>query len=260
MIYIFRLKISYAACYIVAMKKNNVVAIIPARGGSKRVPKKNIKDMCGKPLVAWSIEAAVKAKKIDRVIVSTNDKEIHKIARKYGAEVPFLRPEELSGDKVGMEPVLIHAIEWLKENENYKTDIVLLLQLTNPLKRPEDLDNAISILEDTNSDSVVAVGEALGNNNPHWVLKRNEKNQVVLSTGESLKKMIVRSQDLPKHYSRNDIVYVLKPKNLYEKPSNLYGDKVELLVMDEIFYTDINSPEDWAVTADKLRRLYNIKK
>lgn len=234
----------------------NIIAIIPARGGSKRIPRKNLKKMFGKPLISWSIEAAKKAKLIERIIVSTDDAEISKVAKRYGAEVPFIRPAELAGDSVGMEPVLIHAIEWLEKNEGYKTDIVLLLQSTNPLKRPQELDEAIKIMLKTQSDSVVSVGEALGNNNPHWVLKRNNSGKVVLSNNKSLKKMVTRSQDLPKHYSRNDIVYVLKPKNLYEKPSNLYGNKVELLVMDEIFYTDINSHEDWEITANKLKRLY----
>ena len=236
---------------------NNVIGIIPARGGSTRIPRKNLKEMCGKPLIAWSIEAAKKSASISRVIVSTDDPEIAEVARRYGAEVPFMRPDDLAGDKVGMEPVLIHAIEWLKKNEGYTTHAILLLQSTNPLKRPEDLDRAVQILQDTGADPVVSVGKALGNNNPSWVIKRNESGQVVLSTGESLKDMIVRSQDLPVCYSRNDIVYALLPKNLYETTSNLYGDKVELLVMDEIFYTDINSPEDWEVTADKLKRLHN---
>lgn len=237
----------------------NIIAIIPARGGSKRIPRKNTLKICGKPLITWSIEAAKKSKLIDRVIVSTDDQEIASIAKRYGAEVPFIRPKELAGDTVGMEPVLIHAIEWLKENEGYQTDIVLLLQSTNPLKFPKDLDLAIKILLDKKVDSVVSVNHALGNNNPHWILKRNSNNQITLFTGQNLKEMVVRSQDLTPCYSRNDVVYAFRPKNLYEKPSNLYGGKIELMIMEEIFYADINTQEDWYIVADKLKRLHKKK-
>ncbi len=237
----------------------NIVAIIGARGGSQRIPKKNIKEIAGKPLIAWSIEAAKLSKKISRVIVSTDDVEIATVSKKYGAEVPFMRPESLANGTSGLEPVLIHAIEWLNQHEKYHTDIVLLLPATNPLKTAADLDEAISILEKTGADSVVTVGKALGNSNPNWVLKRNSNGEVTLSTGESLKNIITRSQDLPECYSRNDVAYVLRPRNLYQKPSNLYGDKVELLVMDEIYSTDINTPEDWEVTAHKLRRFHGIE-
>ena len=236
----------------------SVLVIIPARGGSRRIPGKNIKEMCGKPLIAWSIEAAKKSKKVDKVIVSTDDKEIAEVAKNYGAEVPFMRPAHLANDTIGLEPVMIHAIEWLKENQNYNPDIVVLFPLTNPLKITKHLDEAIDLLEKTSADSVVAVSEALGNNNPHWILKQDEKGNVCLSTGESLKNIITRSQDLPKHYSRNDILYVLRSKNLYENPSNIYGNKVKLLVMEEIYYTDINTYEDWEITSNKLKRLHKI--
>lgn len=212
--------------------------------------------MHGKPLIAWSIEVAKKSKRVDKVIVSTDDIKIAKIAKKYGAEVPFMRPPHLCVDTIGLEPVLVHTIEWLKENHNYAPDIVILFPLTNPLKLTKHLDEAIDMLEKTDADSVVSVSEALGNNNPHWVLKQDKNGNVRLFTGKSLKKIITRSQDLPKCYSRNDILYAFKPKNLYEKPSNLYGDRVKLLVMDEIHYTDINTPEDWSIARDKLKRLH----
>lgn len=212
--------------------------------------------MCGKPLIAWSIEVAKKSNKVDKVIVSTDDREIAEIAKKYGAEVPFMRPPNLCVDTIGLEPVLVHAIEWLKENQNFTTDIAILFPLTNPLKLTDHLDEAIDILKESDADSVVAVSEALGNNNPHWVLRQDKNGDVKLFTGESLKNIITRSQELPKCYSRNDILYAFRPKSLYEKPSNLYGDKVKLLVMDEIYYTDINTPEDWSIASDKLKRLH----
>lgn len=235
-----------------------ILAIIPARGGSKRVPGKNIKKMLNKPLLAWAVEAA-KNSCADRVIVSTDDPDIAKIAKRYGAEVPFLRPKELSNDTMGIEPVIRHAIEWLGEKEGYVPDAIALLMPTNPLRLPEHIDEAASLMRKAKADSIVAVAQALGNNNPHWMLVQ-EKGTVRLFNGKPLTAIKTRSQDLPPVYSRNDILYLLKPKNVYEKIPNLYGKKIELYVMDELFYSDINSPEDWAITEDKLKRLNQANK
>lgn len=231
-----------------------ILSIIPARGGSKRVPGKNTRKLLRKPLLAWAIEAA-KQSGSDRVIVTTDDPEIVRVAKRYGAEVPFLRPKELAQDATPIEPVLRHALEWLQENESYKPDAIALLMPTNPLRLPEHIDEAAAIMKKTDADSVVAVAEALGNNNPHWMLRRHENGEVRLFTGDPLTAIRARSQDLPNSYSRNDIVYLLKPGNLYQETPNLYGEKVELYVMDDLFYSDINTPEDWYVTEHKLRRL-----
>ena len=112
-----------------------IVAIIPARGGSKSIPDKNIKDLAGKPLIAHSIERALECKSIDRTIVSTDSKKIAEIAKKYGAEAPFIRPEELASDTTPMLPVLQHAVHHLEENEKYPIDIVILLDPTSPFRR-----------------------------------------------------------------------------------------------------------------------------
>ncbi|HEY4501185.1 MAG TPA: acylneuraminate cytidylyltransferase family protein [Candidatus Paceibacterota bacterium] len=239
----------------------NVVAIIPAKGDSKRVPGKNLRMMLGKPLVAWAIEAAKKSTYIDRVIVSTSDEEIAETAKKYGAEVPFMEPMEIAAGGGNIEGALLHAIEWLKKNENYVPDAVVLLQTTNPLRRTEDIDTAIKQFKQSGADSTVAVCEALGNHNPTWMLMRDEKHGARMFNGADIRSISsMRSQELPKCYFRNDIAYVFKASNLYQTPPNHYGDKVDLLVMDEIFDTDINTPEDWHMTEDKLRRLVEAKK
>jgi CMP-N,N'-diacetyllegionaminic acid synthase len=132
----------------------NVVAIIPARGGSKGLPQKNIKPLAGKPLVAYSIEAAKASPLVDRVIVSTDDEEIARVAREYGAEVPFMRPAELAADMAPTEPVLKHAVEWLEENENYHVDIVLFLQPTDIFRKKSMIEGVIRrLLEDDGIDS-----------------------------------------------------------------------------------------------------------
>jgi CMP-N,N'-diacetyllegionaminic acid synthase len=232
-----------------------VLAIIPARGGSKRIPGKNIADFHGKPVLAWSVEAAKKASKLSRVLVNTDDEAIREVALRYGAEVPFLRPAALAVDTMGIEPVLLDALAWLKEHEGYEPDAIALMMPTNPMRTPEVIDQAIALFEKSGADSVVTVSEARANNNPHWILRKQDDGRVTLFDGTPLTAIRTRSQDLPPTYSRNDIAYILKPSNLRQDPPNLYGDKVELLVLDESFDGDINTPEDLAVTADKFRRL-----
>ncbi len=122
-----------------------IVAVIPARGGSGRIPNKNIRIFQGKPLIAWASLNAKKRKLLDRIIVSTNDPGIAKIAKKYGAEVPFLRPAELSTSTIGVEPTLKHAYQWLLKNEGYKADGIALLMATNPLRQAFHIDEAAKI-------------------------------------------------------------------------------------------------------------------
>jgi CMP-N,N'-diacetyllegionaminic acid synthase len=237
----------------------NVIAVIPAKGNSERLPGKNARPMLDKPLIAWAIETARGSALIERVIVSTNDEKIAKIAKAYGAEVPFLEPAEISAGGGNIEQVLLHTIDWLEEYEGYVTDVVVLLLPTNPLRLSTHIDASIKKLNGIGADSVVSVCEAKATHNPYWIWTRRANGYVITSTGGSIKDMPRYSQDLPPCYTRNDICFVIRPKNLRENPSNLYGDHVELYVMDEMFDTDINTAEDWNVTEDKLRRLIVAK-
>lgn len=232
-----------------------VVAIIPAKADSRRLPHKNLLPMLGKPLPVWAIEAAKGSAKIDRIIVSTQDEEIAQMSREAGAEVPFMEPAEISAGGGDIEGLFLYAVEWLRKNEGYVPDAVVLLQTTNPLRLPTHLDEAIMQFEKSGADSTIAVCKALGNHNPHWMIIEDKEFGARLFTGSGLKDIPRRSDHLPLCYFRNDIVYVLKPSNLYQSPCNLYGDKVDLYKMDEFFDSDINTPEDWSVTEDKLRRL-----
>lgn len=130
------------------MSRPHVVAIIPARGGSKGLPGKNVRLLAGKPLIAYSIEAAKAAPQVNRVIVSTDDPEIADVSKRWGAEVPFLRPSELAQDLTPTEPVLTHAVEWLEAHEAYPVDIVLFLQLTDIFRKRSMIDTVIKILLD----------------------------------------------------------------------------------------------------------------
>lgn len=225
-----------------------IVAVIPARSGSKSIPGKNIKELCGKPLIAWSIEAAKAAPSISRVIVSTDSKEIAEVAKRYGAEVPFLRPTGLAGDTVGVEPVLRHTYEWLKEHENYETDALMLLLPTTPTRQPIHLEDLVRIYKETGADSVTAVNEIPANHTPYWTHVRQPDGTITMFDGSSLKDMPVRRQDFPQVcYSRNDIGFILKPANLYEDKPNLFGEKPELYILENAqrYELDINLPEDW---------------
>ncbi len=144
-----------------APHRSKVVALIPARGGSKGIPRKNIKLFCGKPLIAWTIEEAKKSQQINRILVSTDDEEIAAVARQWGAEVPFIRPANISGDTTPDLPVFEHALSWLKNQEGYVPDIVLHLRATGPLRVVGDIDHGIELLvQNPQADSVRAVTKA----------------------------------------------------------------------------------------------------
>lgn len=187
------------------MKKYKIIAIIPARGGSKGLPKKNIKILLGKPLIAWTIEKAKKSKLIDKLIVNTDSKKIAEIAQKYGAEVPFLRPKELAQDKSSIYDVIFHTLDWFKKNGS-KFDIVILLEPTSPLRKEEDIDDAIKLFLKNykRADSLVSVGE-IHLENPSITLKIDRK-----YVKPYMKTDFSRRQELPKVYFPYGVIYLSK--------------------------------------------------
>lgn len=228
----------------------HIVGMIPARGGSKRIPGKNIKEFHGLPLIAWSVIPALKSN-LAKVIVTTDDEAIAQIAKHHGADVPFLRPNELATDTTAIEPVLRHAIEQL-EAAGDTIDAIALMMPTFPMRTPELINEAIDQFIASGKDSLISVIPAIANRNPHWILKQKEDGGVVLFNGDPLTKMPTRSQDLPPTYSRNDMIYILKKENLYQETPNLYGNSQELMIMDPFYEADINTKEDWFVTSEKM--------
>lgn len=191
-----------------------IIAIIPARGGSKGLPGKNIRPLYGKPLIAYTIEEALKSKNIRRVIVSTDDHEIAELSIKYGAEVPYLRPAELASDYSPTIDTVIYAINKMKEVENYIPDYVCLLQCTTPLKTAVHIDGAIEKLIDSGMDGIVSVCESEAH--PYWMQVFNgEKLEPFI--GQDIK--ILRRQDLPEVYKFNGAIWVVKTQNLLEEKS-----------------------------------------
>jgi len=203
--------------------KQKTVAIIPARGGSKGVPRKNIRLLAGKPLIAYSIEASLNSKFIDRTIVVTDDKDIASIARKYGAEI-IDEPAELAGDTAKMEPVLQYAVKTL-EKEGYSPDLIVLLQPICPLRDKDDVDNAIKTLLEAKADSLVSVYDFF----PYFLWDKKEKFAVPLNYNP--KKRPLRQER--KFYRENGSIYVFKKEILMNKNSRLGGKMVTYEMPEE---------------------------
>ena len=191
------------------MKKYKIIAVIPARGGSKGLPGKNIKILAGKPLIARTIEQAKKSKLIDKLIVNTDSKKIAKIAQKYGAEVPFLRPKKLAQDKSSIYDVIFHTLDWF-EKRGFKFDLVVLLEPTSPLRKENDIDDAIKLFLKNykRADSLVSVGE-IHLENPSITLKRDGK-----YIKPYIKTDFSRRQELPKAYFPYGVIYLSKARTL----------------------------------------------
>lgn len=229
-----------------------VIAVIPARGGSKGVPRKNIRPLAGKPLIAYTIETALQSKSLDRVIVSTDDEEIAKIAQGYGAEVPFMRPKELAGDTVPDLPVFKHALNNLEESERYHADLMVNLRPTAPLRILEDIDTAVQKLINTNADSVRSVCKV--EHHPYWMLKVIGDRAYPLIEVEENK--YPRRQDLPPIYRLNGAVDVSRRDNIIEK-NTLYGEDIRVIIMDQARSIDIDTELDFAIAEMILKKGIN---
>ena len=199
------------------MKKNQsknkkITAIIPARGGSKGLPRKNIRLLFGKPLIAYTIEVALKSKYLDKVIVSTEDKKIAQISRKYGAMV-IKRPKELATDRAEITEVIFNVLDILRK-KNYIPELIVLLQPTSPLKNTDDIDRAIKLFLKNKAESVVSVYQV--KKSPYWYFKIINKYLRPMLGRKYLKK---RRQDLPNFYMANGAIYISTPKTLLKYKS-----------------------------------------
>src|SRR3989338_213738 len=235
--------------------KGRELGLIPARGGSKSIPKKNIKIFCGKPLIAWKIEAAIKSGVIDRLVVSTDDQEIAEVARRFGAEVPFLRPAELAEDSTPTLPVVQHALSWLHQKEDYNPDMAMLLEPTSPSVQPFHIREAIDLFIKTGADSVISMVEVPAEYHPYWQFTIGKNDRLSLFTGDSIGKTVSRRQDLPKTYQRNGVLYVFKPGLVFDSNPSIYGNNVHAYPMDPQYSSDINNPGDWVEAEAKMRTI-----
>lgn len=227
-----------------------VLGIVPARGGSKGIPRKNIRELCGKPLLQYTAEAALAARGLARVILTTDDFEIAEAGRSCGLEVPFLRPPELARDTTPTLPVVQHAVCWL-ESEGDTFDAICLLQPTHPLRRSADIDACIERLEASGADAVATVLAVPPHYNPHWVYLRGDDGCLYLSTGEETP--IPRRQELPPAFHREGSIYVTRRDVVMERNS-LYGKQLAGFEIDPQRSVNIDNEEDWVRASEILSR------
>lgn len=243
--------------------KSKILGVITARGGSKGIPGKNIKPLLRKPLIAYTIEAALQSSVLDRLILSTDDPAIAEVAKQYGCEVPFMRPAELAQDKTPHLPVMQHAVQWLKDNEGYAPDYTMILQPTSPLRQPSHIKEAVELIQASGADSVISVSEVPENFNSHKTMIIGEGGilKLINPPGAPIYRRIARRQDLPKEYWSTGMIYLFKTDLLFGVNPNLYGEKTAPLVIDKKYVIDINVPEDWTAAEAALKSLshYVIK-
>lgn len=219
----------------------NVLGIIPARGGSKTVPKKNIKKLGGKPLLQYTIEAANNSNLISRLILSSDDDEIISIANQFGIEVPFKRPLELAQDNSPTISVILHALSFF-ESQNIFFDAVCLLQVTSPFKTGNFIDAALKKFSESNCDSLLSVQRVPNHYNPHWTFEKNGQGYLEIATLE--KEIISRRQDLPVAYHRDGLIYITKTSTL-KTQNSLYGEKIGFIESPFEGAINIDTNDDW---------------
>jgi CMP-N-acetylneuraminic acid synthetase len=226
-----------------------ILGIIPARGGSKGIPGKNIKLLGGKPLLEYTVEAAKASKLLSRVILSSDDKEIIAVAEQLQLEVPFIRPSELAQDNTPSIEVVKQALKFFEENGE-KFDAVCLLQVTTPFRKHELIDRAIGKFIKGNFDTLISVREVPEEYNPHWVFEEKE-GLLRVSTGEN--EIISRRQELPKAYHRDGAIYITRTSVILQNNS-LFGKNIGFLDTTGSPYVNIDEPADWELAEELLKK------
>ncbi|WP_139958080.1 acylneuraminate cytidylyltransferase family protein [Flavicella sediminum] len=230
-----------------------ILGIIPARGGSKGVPRKNIKLLGKKPLLQYTSEIALASDLIDTLVLSSDDEEIMVVAKSLGIEVPFKRPMDLAIDTAPTLPVIQHALAYYK-NLGIEFEAVCLLQVTSPFRTVEFLNQAIEKFKKANTDSLVSVQKVPHEFNPHWVFEPNASGNLKIATGEE--QIISRRQDLPIAYHRDGSIYITKTNVILEQNS-LYGASVAYIESPKEAYVNIDTMADWKKAEVVLKQINN---
>jgi CMP-N,N'-diacetyllegionaminic acid synthase len=227
------------------------LGVVTARGGSKGIPGKNLKLLAGKPLIAYTIEAARASGVFDRVILSTDDEAIAAYSREAGCEVPFMRPADLARDETPHLPVLQHAVDWLAAHEQYRPDAVVILQPTSPLRRAADIREAVDLLARHDVDSVLTVSAVPAHMNPMRMLRVDAQGRATLFvSGEPVRRRINRRQDMPEAWVMNGALYAFRTRVLHGPEPSLYGASTLALPLADPYGISIDTPDDW-IEAEK---------
>jgi N-acylneuraminate cytidylyltransferase len=231
-----------------------VLALIPARGGSKGIPRKNTMAVGGKPLIAYSILQAQSSGRINRIVVSTDDSEISSVAKEWGAEVPFVRPSKYAQDLSPDIDVFRHALGWLRTNEGYEPDLVVHLRPTGPARRVELIDEAIDLLADhPDVDAVRSVTPARQTPYKMWGMTADGYLRPLLRLEGTEDCQSLPRQKLPQVFWQNGYVDVIRPRAVFEKNS-MWGERVLPFVVDETLF-ELDYPEDIPAIEEALKRI-----
>lgn len=218
-----------------------ILGIIPARGGSKGIPKKNSKLLNGKPLLQYTIEVAKKCQLLDKLIVSSDDEQIIKLAKKLEVEVPFIRPKALAEDNTPTIEVVKHVLNHYEQLGEF-FDAVCLLQVTSPFRTVEYLNKVIQTFKDKKTDSLITVQKVPDKYHPNWVFLLNKNGNLKIATGD--KDIISRRQELPVAYHRDGNVYLTRTE-VIKNMNSLYGSSISYIESPKEFSMNIDTIEDW---------------
>lgn len=234
-----------------------MLCLIPARGGSKSIPGKNLANLAGRPLIVHTISAALAASTIERVVVSTDSPEIAKVAHAHGAQVPFMRPTFLAQDETAGIESIIHAVEWLADNEGYKPEWIACLQPTSPLRRAEDIDEAMRLALKMGVDAVVSI-------TPTWhhpYHMHSIDKQGILRDYQKFDRIYSRRQDLPTLYAQNGAVFLIR-RNILLDQQTLFPKRTYGYVMPAERSLDIDTPWDFylarLILADRDQQILQV--
>ena len=228
-----------------------VLAIIPARGGSKRLPRKNIRNLAGKPLIAWTIQAGLNSKYIDELIVSTDDMEIYNISQQYGVKLPYVRPAELASDNASSFAVVEHAMLYYRDKIRKTFDYVLLLQPTSPLRDYADINRALELLKKENADAIISVCEM--EHSPLWANTLPSDLSMANFLKDEVKEK--RSQDLEKYYHLNGAIYICHTQRLLQEKTFFVKKNIFAYIMPKEKSIDIDTEWDMKLCEAQLLEL-----
>jgi CMP-N,N'-diacetyllegionaminic acid synthase len=234
-----------------------VLGVVTARAGSKGIPGKNTRPLAGKPLISHTIECAMASRAFDRVMLSTDDEVAAAIAKRLGCEVPFMRPAELAADDTPHLPVMRHALAWLRDNERYESDYVMILLPTSPLRQPAQVRDAVRLAIETEADSVIGVDELQPHFNPMRVVTIDQQGWARLFVGnQPVRYRPGRRQDMPPAWVMNGAIYLCRSRLLFDPVEpNLYGERVAAMVMRPPYGLNLDEPGDWEVAERYLETL-----
>lgn len=227
-----------------------ILAVIPARGGSKGIPKKNIKLLGNKPLLQFTAEKALASKLLTQVILSTDSDEIAQVGKAIGLEVPFLRPQNLALDTTPTIEVLQHALAFY-ENQGVFFDAICILQPTTPFRDEGEIDKAIEKFKATNVDTLISVLEVPHQFNPHWAFEVDNQENLKIATGET--KIISRRQELPKSYYRDGSIYLIKTNLI--KEGLLFKNAIGYIESNAKNNVNLDTMEDWLLAEEIVKKI-----